>query len=36
MVHKTVITGKNTEIEENVEIGPYTVIGDNVRIVKNT
>jgi UDP-N-acetylglucosamine acyltransferase len=36
MIHQTVITGKNTEIGENVEIGPYTVIGDNVRIGKNT
>ncbi len=36
MIHQTVITGKNTEIGENVEIGPYTVIGDNVKIGNNT
>ncbi len=36
MIHQNSYNRKNTEIGENVEIGPYTVIGDNVRIGKNT
>ena len=31
-VHPTVITGRGTEIAEGVSIGPYTVLGDGVRI----
>lgn len=36
MIHPTVIIGKNCDIDESVDIGPYTVIGDNVTIGKDS
>ena len=36
MIHPTAIVDKNSKISENVEIGPYTIIGSNVEIESNT
>ncbi len=36
MIHKTAIISENSKIADNVEIGPYTIIGSNVKIEKNT
>ena len=36
MIHKTAIIDSNAKIAENVQIGPYTVIGPNVEIGQGT
>jgi UDP-N-acetylglucosamine acyltransferase len=36
MIHSTAIVSSKAEIDENVEIGAYTVIGDNVTIGSGT
>ncbi|HSD70583.1 MAG TPA: acyl-ACP--UDP-N-acetylglucosamine O-acyltransferase [Woeseiaceae bacterium] len=36
MIHETAIISGSAEIADDVEIGPYSVIGDNVRIGKGT
>ena len=36
MIHPTAIVSANAEIDENVEIGPYSVIADNVFIASGT
>ena len=36
MIHPTAVVDKRAQIDENVEIGPYSVIRENVRIGKNT
>ena len=36
MIHKTAIIDSNAKIAENVQIGPYTVIGPNVEIEQGT
>ncbi len=36
MIHPTAIVSKKAKIEENVEIGPFTIIYDNTHIQKNT
>ena len=36
MIHKTAIIDSEAKIEENVKIGPYTVIGPNVEIGQGT
>ena len=36
MIHPTAIVSANAEIDENVEIGPYSVIADNVFIASDT
>ena len=36
MIHKTAIISETSKIEDNVEIGPYSIIGPNVRIASNT
>ena len=36
MIHKTCIIDSKANIANNVEIGPYTVIGPNVEIQENT
>ena len=36
MIHKTAIIDSEAKIEENVQIGPYTVIGPNVEIGQGT
>ncbi len=35
-IHKTAIVSKDAKIESGAEIGPYCIIGDNVRIGKDT
>ncbi|MGB9711160.1 MAG: acyl-ACP--UDP-N-acetylglucosamine O-acyltransferase [Thermodesulfovibrio sp.] len=35
-IHKTAIVSSKAEIDEDVVIGPYCIIGDNVRIGKGT
>ena len=35
MIHKTAIIDKNARIGDNVEVGPYCVIGSNVQIADN-
>jgi len=35
-IHKTAIVSKDAKIESGVEIGPYCIVGDNVRIGKGT
>ncbi len=36
MIHKTAIISEEAKIENNVEIGPYSIIGPNVKIENNT
>ncbi|MEI6124920.1 MAG: acyl-ACP--UDP-N-acetylglucosamine O-acyltransferase [Pseudomonadota bacterium] len=36
MIHETAVISKKAEIAENVDIGPYTVIGDEVKIGRGT
>ena len=36
MIHKTAIISESSEIEDNVEIGPYSIIGPKVKISSNT
>lgn len=36
MIHKSSIINKNAIIEDNVKIGPYCIIGPNVKIGKNS
>ena len=36
MIHKTAIIDSEAKIAENVQIGPYTVIGPNVEIGQGT
>ena len=36
MIHKTAIISDRAKISDNVEIGPYSVIGPNVSIKKDT
>ncbi len=36
MIHPTAIVDKNSKISENVEIGPYCIIGPNVEIESKT
>ena len=36
MIHKTAIINSNSKIDQNVEIGPYTVIGPDVEIQEGT
>lgn len=36
MIHETSIISSSAEIAEDVDIGPYSVIGDNVRIGRGT
>ena len=36
MIHPTAVIGQNTDIAESAHIGPFCVIGDNVRIGDNT
>jgi UDP-N-acetylglucosamine acyltransferase len=36
MIHSTAIISGNAKIDENVEIGPYSVVGDNVEIGRGT
>ena len=36
MIHKTAIIDSNANISENVKIGPYSIIGPDVEIVKDT
>ena len=36
MIHKTAIVDKNAIIYENVQIGPYSIIGPDVEIGANT
>ena len=36
MIHKTAIVDKKAKISENVEIGPYSIIGPDVEIGANT
>ena len=36
MIHKTAIIDSNTNISENVKIGPYSIIGPNVEIGEGT
>ena len=35
MIHDTSIVDKNAKIGNNVEIGPYCVVGPNVKIADN-
>ena len=36
MIHKTAIISESSKIENNVEIGPYSIIGPDVKISSNT
>ena len=36
MIHKTAIISEISNIADNVEIGPYSIIGPNVKIENNT
>ena len=36
MIHNTAVIDKKAEISTSVKIGPYSVIGPNVKILKNT
>jgi UDP-N-acetylglucosamine acyltransferase len=36
VIHKTAIIDKKAEIDEGVEVGPYTVIGPDVKVKKGT
>ena len=36
MIHKTAIISKDSQIHENVSIGPYSVIGPNVEIMQDS
>ncbi len=36
MIHKTAIISSSAELAAGVEVGPYSIIGDNVRIGENT
>jgi len=36
VIHKTAIISETAKIEDNVEIGPYSIIGPNVKISNNT
>ena len=36
MIHKTAIISEASKIADNVEIGPYSIIGPNVKIENNT
>jgi UDP-N-acetylglucosamine acyltransferase len=36
VIHKTAIINKNSKISEDVEIGPYCIVGPEVEIGKNT
>ena len=36
MIHKTAIIDSKTKLNNNVQIGPYCVIGPNVEIGENT
>ena len=36
MIHKTAIISESSKIESNVEIGPYSIIGPEVKISSNT
>ena len=36
MIHKTAIVDENAKISDNVEIGPYSIIGPNVEIGANS
>ena len=36
MIHKTAIISETAKIEDNVEIGPYSIIGPNVKIANST
>ena len=36
MIHKTAIIDVKSKIHQNVEIGPYTVIGPDVEIEEGT
>ena len=36
MIHKTAIVDKNAIIFDNVEIGPYSIVGPNVEIGSNS
>ncbi len=36
MIHKTAIISETAKIDDNVEIGPYSIIGPNVKILNNT
>ena len=35
-IHPTAIVASNAKLSEGVEIGPYCIVGDNVKIGKNT
>ena len=35
-IHPTAIIASDAQLGEGVEIGPYTIIGDDVKIGKNT
>ena len=36
MIHPTAIISKSAEIDSTVTIGPYSVVGNNVKIAGNT
>ena len=36
MIHKTAIIAETSNIEDNVEIGPYSIIGPKVKVASNT
>ena len=36
MIHKTAIVDSEAKISDNVEIGPYCIIGEDVEIMQNT
>jgi len=36
VIHKTAIISETAKIDDNVEIGPYSIIGPNVKILNNT
>ena len=35
MIHKTAIVDKRAKVSENVDIGPYSIVGPNVEIGAN-
>ena len=36
MIHKTAIVDKKAKVSENVDIGPYSIVGPNVEIGANS
>ncbi len=36
MIHKTAIIAETSEIANNVEVGPYSIIGPKVKVASNT